>query len=316
MAGELNRRSFIKVSLATTAAMAVLPGQQSSAADAPPPPQPAAQPAVTGLPQGKVGKLSISRILLGGNLLTHFTHSRDLKYVYKLAAHYNTPEKITETLAVAEQNGVNTLVIHTVPQALGILAKHRKQGGKMQWIICTTALMEAGMKAYGESIKELVDMGVDAMYVWGVHADTMVGEKKTDLIARAVELIQAQKIPAGIGAHKLEVIVECEQRKIPADFYIKTFHHDRYPTAKLNYDSSWCQNAPEVIEVMKTVEKPWFAFKVMAAGAIPPDNAFRYAFENGADHVLAGMFDFEIAEDVTIATKILAGVKRSRPWRS
>ena len=67
---------------------------------------------------------------------------------------------------------------------------------------------------------------------------------------------------------------------------------------------------------MKTVEKPWFAFKVMAAGAIPPDNAFRYAFENGADHVLAGMFDFEIAEDVAIANKILANVKRARPWRS
>ncbi|MGA2499283.1 MAG: twin-arginine translocation signal domain-containing protein [Tepidisphaeraceae bacterium] len=314
MKAELNRRSFMKASLATTAAMAMLPGGRA-AADAPAVP-PAAPAAGGGLPQGRLGKLSISRILLGGNLLTHFTHSRDLKYVYNLAAHYNTPEKILETLAVAEQNGVNTLVIHTVPQALGVLAKHRKQGGRMQWIICTTALMEPGMKAYGESIKEMVDMGVDAMYVWGVHADTMVGEGKADLIARAVELIQAQRIPAGIGAHQLPVIVECEKRKIPADFYIKTFHHDRYPTAKLNYDSSWCQNSAEVIEVMKTVEKPWFAFKVMAAGAIPPDNAFRYAFENGADHVLAGMFDFEIAEDVGIASKILANVKRTRPWRS
>ncbi len=311
----LNRRSFIKASLATTAAVAVLPAGQASA-DAPPaqratPPSPAGA-----LAQGKIGKLNISRLLLGGNLLTHYTHSRDLKYVYKLAAHYNTPEKIIETLSVAEQNGVNTLVIHTVPQALGILAKHRKQGGKMQWIICTTALMEPGMKAYSESIKELVDMGVDAMYVWGVHSDTLVADAKADLIAKAVELIQAQKLPAGIGAHQLPVIVECEKRKIPADFYIKTFHHDRYPTAKLNYDSSWCQNSTEVIEVMKTVEKPWFAFKVMAAGAIPPDNAFRYAFENGADHVLAGMFDFEIAEDVAIASKILANVKRTRPWRS
>ena len=68
--------------------------------------------------------------------------------------------------------------------------------------------------------------------------------------------------------------------------------------------------------MMKAVEKPWIAFKVMAAGAIPPKNAFRYVFENGADFVLAGMFDFEIAEDVLVADTALKQVKRSRPWRA
>ncbi len=57
--------------------------------------------------------MEVSRLLLGGNLLTHFTHSRELRYVYNLAAHYNTPKKILETLATAEQQGINTLVIHT-----------------------------------------------------------------------------------------------------------------------------------------------------------------------------------------------------------
>jgi hypothetical protein len=66
---------------------------------------------------------------------------------------------------------------------------------------------------------------------------------------------------------------------------------------------------------MATVPKPWIAFKVMAAGAIPPPDAFKYAFSNGADFVLAGMFDFEIAEDVKIASETLAGLKaRPRPW--
>ena len=67
---------------------------------------------------------------------------------------------------------------------------------------------------------------------------------------------------------------------------------------------------------MKTVRKPWIAFKVMAAGAIPPNDAFRYSFENGADFVLAGMFDFEISQDIALAKEILAAKPtRQRPWR-
>ena len=66
---------------------------------------------------------------------------------------------------------------------------------------------------------------------------------------------------------------------------------------------------------MKTVKKPWIAFKTMAAGAIQPQTAFRYSFLHGADFVLAGMFDYEIAEDVKIATEALARTKeRERAW--
>ena len=78
----------------------------------------------------------------------------------------------------------------------------------------------------------------------------------------------------------------------------------------------WCINPEETVEFMKTVTKPWIAFKVLAAGAIPPQNGFHYAFENGADFVLAGMYDFEIAEDVQIVNRSLAGLpQRARAWR-
>jgi hypothetical protein len=53
----------------------------------------------------------------------------------------------------------------------------------------------------------------------------------------------------------------------------------------------------------------------MAAGAIPPQDAFKYAFQNGADFILAGMFDFEIADDVAFAAKAYAdAAKRARAW--
>ena len=141
---------------------------------------PASSPASKdALPKGKIGGLEVSRLVLGGSPLQHYVHCRDLGYIRSLLAHYNTPEKILQTLAVAEQQGINTLVCHPSGPAgntVDLLKRHReKHGGKM----------------------------------------------------------------------------------------------------------------------------PWIAFKVLAAGAIPPQDAFRHAFENGADFILAGMYDFEIAEDVS-----------------
>ena len=320
MSSETSRRTFIKGSLVTPAAMALSLHARSGEASA-------QDAGAAAFPQGSIGDLQISRLLLGGNLLTHYTHSRDLKYVYNLTAHYNTEEKIIETMALAEQHGVNTLVVHTVTRVLEILKKYRnRDGGKMQWIICPTAPVEAGMAAYTEQVRKLADDGVDAIYLWGVHGDRLVGQDGgVDLIAQAVEVAKDQGVPSGVGAHDLEVIKACEKNNVNADFYIKTFHHHRYPTAPKpeevtkpynEFPGYWCSDPQEVIDVMKTVEKPWIAFKVMAAGAIPPKDAFRYVFESGADHILAGMFDFEIAEDAGIAREAAANAKRTRTWKS
>ena len=82
-------------------------------------------------------------------------------------------------------------------------------------------------------------------------------------------------------------------------------------------DNYWDKYPEQTVEYMRKVNKPWIAYKVLAAGAIHPRDGFKYAFENGADFLCVGMFDFQVREDVMVARGILSdGPRRQRPWRA
>jgi len=71
----------------------------------------------------------------------------------------------------------------------------------------------------------------------------------------------------------------------------------------------------ETIEYMNNLEEPWIGFKILAAGAIRPKDGVQYAFNNGADFICLGMYDFQVVEDCNIVLDSLANVNRVRPWR-
>ncbi len=95
---------------------------------------PESQAGVNGMPMGRIKNLKISRLVSGGNLISGWSHSRDLIYVHSLMDHYNTPEKVVETLALLEENGVNTIIADPRKKPMDIFKKHWSQGGKIQWI--------------------------------------------------------------------------------------------------------------------------------------------------------------------------------------
>ncbi|MBL9139890.1 MAG: hypothetical protein JNK85_28725, partial [Verrucomicrobiales bacterium] len=187
MNASFNRRAFVRGALLSSASLPLL---SRAGADAQPEPTPPPAPeSLSTLPKGRIGKLEISRLILGGNLLTHFTHSRDLQYVYNLAAKYNTDDKILDTLALAEAHGINALSMHNPEHPIALLRRYRKErGGKIQWIICPTAPVEPGLDKYRAHVEALIADGCEAIYLWGVHADALVAQGKIDLLAKAVQL--------------------------------------------------------------------------------------------------------------------------------
>jgi hypothetical protein len=325
MPSPISRRGFVKSSLLVSAAIPLGLNAQTTAT-----PPPAAAPGLSDLPretlpQGKIGNQQFSRLIMGGNLIAGCSHSRDLNYVSTLMRRYNTPAKIRETLELGEHHGItaiNTFVMDDNQQ----IFDHWKCGGKMKWIA------QARMDASGgfSQIQKAIDDGAAAIHLTADAAEGLLDSGQLDKIAEAMQLIKSQKRVAGVAGHDLRALVACEKAKMDVDFYQKTFHsHDYFSACRPDdqdakdalgaHDNSWCKDPLAVVDFMAPVRKPWIAFKVLAAGALPPRAAFPYAFNSGADFILVGMFDWQIEEDAKLAKHVLAVVagpnsKRTRPW--
>ncbi len=285
------------------------------------------------MPQGSIGKAKISRLILGGNLIGGVGHSRDLKYVSDLINNYFTDEKILDTWELAEECGINTMSAWPSARMLRLLDRYRtERGGQIQWI---------GHTSYSpERIKTCIDHGAVGVYVCGDPTDRVVKGGRIDLLAKAMELIRQNGAFCGFACHEVRVPRAVDEAGIDVDFYMKTLHHDNYwsatpkedrkygvriwdpgfksgdHTSGYYHDNIWCLNPKRTIDYMKKVTKPWMAFKVLAAGAIHPADGFKYAFENGADFIHVGMFDFQIREDALITNRILSNkLNRARTWK-
>jgi hypothetical protein len=313
MSTSFNRRNFIKATaLASTAAPLGL-----AAADAAAPAPKSMSPQVESMPMGRIANVEFSRLILGGNLISGYAHSRDLPYVAMLSKRYNTEARVLETFELAETHGINAMN-SWVMDGIKELQAHWKRGGKMKWFSQVRLDAQGGYT----QVKQAIDLGAVAVHLTGDNADMLVKQGEMDKIAKMVDLIKSQKVIAGVAGHGLDSIRACVKANLDVDFYQKTLHTHDYHTAPRpgetgdlgRYDNSWCKDPEEVVEFMSTIKKPFIAFKVMAAGAIPPRRAFQYAFENGADFVLAGMFDWQVVEDIKIAKEVLGNLKRTRVW--
>ena len=99
MLNQLNRRGFLKKSMVAPAAALALSFEEKALLASTTKKPAAVMPggSAKGLPVGKIGNVTISRLFTGGNLISGFAHSRDLIYVSSLLNQYFTDDKVMET---------------------------------------------------------------------------------------------------------------------------------------------------------------------------------------------------------------------------
>jgi uncharacterized membrane protein YphA (DoxX/SURF4 family) len=263
------------------------------------------------MPRGSIGDLSLSRVIMGGNLMAGYAHARDLIYVDTLVKAYHSRDRIYETLSLGERCGLNAIVCN--PILADVMASYRVRGGRMHFI--TNCGADNPVPLFQRS----VDYGASSCYIHGGVADRAVKAGRVDSINEWLEAIRKLKVPAGIGAHRLDTVRRCVEAGIHPDYWVKTLHTVDYWSARPDdlRDNNWCEDPTATIAYMRELPEPWIAFKVLAAGASHPKVAFRYAFEGGADFICVGMYDFQVVDNVNTALKTLKGpLTRSRQWRA
>ena len=285
------------------------------------------------LPKGKIGGFEISRLVMGGNMIGGWAHSRDLRYVPDLSLAYNTEAKIFETLLLAEEAGINAINIGFPSNP--VLQKYKQVTGS-KIIVISQVAPHMGNNDYFVEINTAIDAGADIIQIQGNWIDVLSRDSQFDVIAAMMEKIKSQGYVAGMGAHAVDGLILCEERGLIPDYYMKTLHHDRYwsahprenrtpfevmggnsPDHNKFHDNMFCAFPEKDVAFIERVKIPVMAFKVLAAGAIDPRDGFEWALQNGADFLCVGMFDFQVVKNVNTMIERLTRLKgRNRAWYS
>ena len=247
------------------------------------------------LPKIKIGDHEVSRLIVGGNPFSGNSHQS--AQISREMRDYYTTEKIKETLRECEKCGINTIQARGDNHIMRMLSEYWNEGGKLQWI-AQTASERASIPA---NIGQIVSYGAIACYHHGSKTDALFREGKIDSVKDMLAVIKDKGMPAGLGTHDPEVIRYAEDNRFDADFYMMAFYNlSKRGEVYLPGDRE------AACEVIRQVNKPVLAFKIMAAGRNAPREAFKYAYENikPIDAVVVGIFTKyhpnQVQEDVEL----------------
>jgi hypothetical protein len=222
----------------------------------------------------RLGKLEISRFILGGNPFSGFSHQNgeaDQRMV-----HWFTCERIKATYRQAERLGVTTHLSRADHHIMRVLREYWDEGGTIQWIAQTCP--EVGTIERG--VSNAIRGGARACYLHGGVMDRLVAQGRLEEVPTAIGMIRDAGLPAGIAGHDPRVFVWAEQN-LDCDFYMCSYYNpsNRAENPEHVPDSKeWfrAEDRDAMTALIQTLSRPAIHYKVMAAGRNDPRAALEY----------------------------------------
>ncbi len=284
METRATRREFLtEIAVLGAAAAAVRAGETGS------------DPGKSGaMPRIKLGKLEVSRLILGSNPFFGFAHGNPHASAEEMKKYY-TKERIMAVLDAAAEQGITAVWTPCYEEWVKLWNEYREKGGKL-----STWIGQPDRMPMEKEIAIAVKNGAKAVCIQGCRIDDQVSAGKWDVVRGWIEHIKSHGLPAGMATHGARTHLIAEEKGMPADFYHQTMYRpDDY--IRSGFDES--------MAAIEKLQKPVVAYKVLGAGRILPRDTLPEVLKRlrRKDGVCIGMFPRDkdqIAEDCTLVREL------------
>jgi hypothetical protein len=261
----------------------------------------------------RIGSHEVSRLIIGGNPFSGFSHQGRGKDREMVA--YYTPDRIKATLREAESLGVNTAILRADDHIRDIMAEYWQEGGRIQWFGQTAG--ELGPPQV--SLERMVEAGAQGCHIHGGVADNLLANGRMEELIPAVEYARRAGLAIGLAGHRPETIRWGEEH-LDLDYYMCCYYNP-IPREEVAVHRSGTEelyreeDRRAMTETIRTLSRPVIHYKILAAGRNDPRQAFAYAARHmrAGDAVCVGVYTAEkpdmLREDVALLDEGLAAAR-------
>ena len=252
----------------------------------------------------KLGDLEVSRLILGGNPFSGFSHwnaEGDLEM-----KKYYTVERIKAVYREAERLGITTHIGRSDNHVVRTLMEYWGEGGTIQWIAQTPP--EYGGPEPGA--RRGMANGAKAVFIHGGEMDHALSKGTLEEMKPTIDLIHDAGLPAGVAGHQTKVF-EWAEEHLDCDFYMCSHYDPIYREESPEHLSDSVEEFREadrerMTATIQKLSKPVIHYKILAGGRNDPKEAFRYTASKmrPGDAVCVGMYPKDkpdmLAEDIRL----------------
>lgn len=251
------------------------------------------------LPTIPLGKYQLSRLIVGANPIHGYSYQG--AHADRHMKEYFTVEQTVAFLQQCEHEGITTFQFSPggpISDSLRIL---REKGSKIQ-----TICLHSDRAKLKETIDDTRPIGIAHH---GGATDKLFGQGKSQRVHDYVKAVHDEGLLAGVSAHNPDNIKRIADEGWEVDFFMTCFYFvtrtivpgamdNVAPLQTLEFVYPFFKDDPMVMtEVIRQVQKPCLAFKILGAGRLCKTQesvkaAFKFAFERikPTDAVIVGMY--------------------------